>query len=233
MSSSSRLLAVACALVLAFGGCDFVDWLFGSDTTPPECQVTTPGDSSIVSGKVKFHAEASDSWGIERVEFYIDGSLVGTDTVASYGVDWDTDGFDEGSWHELYAVAYDPSSNQGTSDKVHVEVRHGGQRDIFHGTFELPQNYYRWVDFEAGAGDSVIGDCRVASGGTLGRLIVLDSANFDVFKTGGTYNAVHEERNFSEVSVRAGVPSLGDHYLVFLNDASADTVEGWARFVLE
>lgn len=57
---------------------------------PPEVSVTSPaqGDLVILPSVVTFAADASDPDGqVDRVEFYLDGELVGSDDTAPYQVD--------------------------------------------------------------------------------------------------------------------------------------------------
>jgi hypothetical protein len=82
-------LAAGFVMVVMFAGCE---WLLGLDTTPPTCQISSPADSSLVNGLVSIAATATDSIGVERVEFYVDGSLVGTDSSSPYAGSWDASG---------------------------------------------------------------------------------------------------------------------------------------------
>lgn len=60
------------------------------DTTPPSVAITAPSNGSTVSGsRATISATASDpTSGIARVEFYVDGRLLSTDTSAPYGATW-------------------------------------------------------------------------------------------------------------------------------------------------
>jgi len=69
---------------------------------------------------VTFQAEANDNISMSRVEFFLDGELVGTATVAPFTYKW----FIRGSTgtHEVYAVAYDAAGNQVEGEKVRFIV---------------------------------------------------------------------------------------------------------------
>ncbi len=230
MSSISRYLLVAAgAAVLAFAGCE---WLFGVDDTPPSCSIASPFDSTIVSGEVLLQAVASDSFGVAFVEFYVDGALLAVDSEPSYAATWDTQGLENGSWHSIHCIAYDPSDNAGHSDTVNVEVREGGQEEVFHGVVTLASGHYRGVDFEADSGDVVAGDARVVAGGPLSRFIILDEDNYSEYRNGGGYTALYEVQNASSVSVRETVAVAAEYYLVFEN-AGPDSLSCWVRFALE
>ena len=75
------------------------------DSTPPSVSVPQPTGSSKVSGVVAFTANAWDNVGVTKVDLYIDGSLVSSDSSAPYSYNWDTTGL-QGS-HALRAVAWD------------------------------------------------------------------------------------------------------------------------------
>ena len=73
--------------------------------TKPTAVITSPTGTSTVSGTVDFNADAKDAKGIGRVEFYVDSKLIGTDSVAPYGVKWDTKTVSDGV-HQLAVKAY-------------------------------------------------------------------------------------------------------------------------------
>jgi hypothetical protein len=92
-----------------------------ADTTLPGVAVTSPAAGATVSGTIAISAAASDAKGITRVDFYVDGVKVGTDTATPYSMTWNTATMANGS-RVLSAVAYDPSNNQGVSAGVTVTV---------------------------------------------------------------------------------------------------------------
>jgi len=80
---------------------------FTVDATPPVVSITSPANGSAVRGTVTITAAVSEAvvtpasrWhaagtaalqaGIERVEFYVNGELLCTDTEPPYTCDWDT-----------------------------------------------------------------------------------------------------------------------------------------------
>lgn len=96
-----------------------------ADTTAPTVNLTAPANGATVSGPVDVTATASDSVGVSKVEFYLDGVLVDTDTTAPYGFTWDTTATANGS-HALMAKAYDAASNIGTDNDTSVTVSNTG-----------------------------------------------------------------------------------------------------------
>jgi hypothetical protein len=94
----------------------------GSDTTAPTVTMTSPADGETVSGNVPVAANASDNFGVSKVDFYRDGGTpIGTDTSAPYAITWDSSTVSPGP-HTLHAVATDGAGNTGTSAWVGITV---------------------------------------------------------------------------------------------------------------
>jgi len=87
------------------------------DTTPPTVTATESG----TSGTISFSAAASDNVGVTKVEFYVDGTLIATDTASPYSTTLDSTTLANGS-HSLVAKAYDAAGNVGTSSAVNFSV---------------------------------------------------------------------------------------------------------------
>ncbi len=92
-----------------------------ADTTAPTTSVISPGNGATVSGNVTVSSSASDNVGVTRVEFLLDGSVVGTATSSPYSFPWDTTTVADAS-HMLQSVAYDAAGNFGLSAAVTVTV---------------------------------------------------------------------------------------------------------------
>ena len=60
------------------------------DTTPPNVVITNPLNGSTIkkSSTVNITANASDSGGIAKVEFYVNGLIKCTDTASLYSCSW-------------------------------------------------------------------------------------------------------------------------------------------------
>lgn len=91
-----------------------------SDTTAPSTAITAFSNSNL-RGTATVNATASDSVGVTKVEFYVDGVLKTTDTGTPYTYSWDTTTATNGS-HTLTTKAYDAAGNIGTSAGVVVTV---------------------------------------------------------------------------------------------------------------
>jgi Bacterial Ig domain len=95
-----------------------------ADTTPPAVSIGAPAAGTTVSGTTTISANASDNAGVARVEFLVDGTLLGTDTTSPYSASWNTTTATNGA-HSLTARAFDAAGNQATSAAVGVTVSNG------------------------------------------------------------------------------------------------------------
>ncbi len=92
----------------------------------PTVNLTAPTAGSTVSGSVTLTATATEVGDtISKVDFYVDGALVGSKTAAPYSVAWDSTKATNAS-HSLTAKATDSHGNVGTSAAVSVTVKNGG-----------------------------------------------------------------------------------------------------------
>jgi thermitase len=92
----------------------------GATDTPPTVSITSPANGSLVSGTINITASASDDKGVSKVDFYVDTTLLATDSVAPYQYSWNTATVADGS-HAIKAVATDTAS-QTAQDTVTVTV---------------------------------------------------------------------------------------------------------------
>jgi hypothetical protein len=96
-----------------------------SDTTPPMVAITQPtiGSSVVRKTKTTIQATASDNVRVTRVEFYVNGSLKCSATVAPYACQWQVPAASpvSGKDYSLQAKAYDAQGNVGSSSIVTVQ----------------------------------------------------------------------------------------------------------------
>lgn len=90
------------------------------DTTAPMVSVTAPVAGNV-SVAVNATVNATDSVGVTKVEWYLDGVLANTSTTAPFSWTWNTAMAPNAS-HSLLAKAYDAAGNVGTSAAVAVTV---------------------------------------------------------------------------------------------------------------
>lgn len=94
------------------------------DTTSPVVSITSPANNATISTTTTVTANATDDVAVNKVEFYVDGALKGTDTTASsnnYTYSLNPTSLSAGT-HSLYAIAYDSSGNTATSGTVAFTV---------------------------------------------------------------------------------------------------------------
>jgi hypothetical protein len=93
-----------------------------ADTTPPTVAISAPVANATISGVLAFiQATASDNVAMSKVEFYIDGVLLGTDNLAPFSFSLNTTLYTNAN-HALTAKAFDSSNNSTTSSAVTVRV---------------------------------------------------------------------------------------------------------------
>jgi len=93
-----------------------------SDISAPAVLVTSAANGATLSGTVTVSASAEDDMGVDRVEFYRDGVLMGTSGVAPYSCTWDTKSLANGTY-QVTVKAYDEAGNSGQSASVVVKVK--------------------------------------------------------------------------------------------------------------
>ena len=90
-----------------------------ADTTPPTIEDVNLSDNQIITtNPYIITAKVTDNIGVDKVEFYVDGDLIGTSTLPDvsgvYEVPWDTSKYHS----EVKVVAYDTSNNKSEVGKA-------------------------------------------------------------------------------------------------------------------
>ena len=107
-----RLLFIALLVVF---GCE------DKDTTPPTVSISSPVSGQTVYGLVRIIVATNDNEGISRVEFFVNDSLVFTDTESPYQYDWNTTTYDDTSY-SVKVISYDTSDNFSESEPIMLVV---------------------------------------------------------------------------------------------------------------
>jgi len=96
-----------------------------SSTNPPVYKdpitITAPDNNASVSGVVIVRTAVGEDYYFLRVDFYVDGDSVHTDSSWPFTYPWDTGIYPSSSQHQLQAVAFD-STTSYESDIVNVTV---------------------------------------------------------------------------------------------------------------
>ena len=91
------------------------------DPTAPTATLTAPNPGAIVSGTVTLSATAADGGGsgVARVDFLVDGNIVGSASSSPYSFSWNSASVTDGN-HTIVARAVDGAGNQGASTTITV-----------------------------------------------------------------------------------------------------------------
>lgn len=79
---------------------------FYADPDVPTISITSPAEGGLLGKSATYSVNASDSAGLQYVQFYIDGRLVYTDTASPYAVKMDMSAYANGT-HQLLAKTKD------------------------------------------------------------------------------------------------------------------------------
>jgi RHS repeat-associated protein len=91
---------------------------YEEDITPPT--VTIPALGTLTGNQVTISATATDTGsGVDRVEFLVDGGVVGTATSAPYSITIDSAKYPDGA-HVVSARAYDRAGNMGEPGRLQL-----------------------------------------------------------------------------------------------------------------
>jgi hypothetical protein len=190
------------------------------DNTPPTVSLTGPAAGANVSGNVQMTAAAADvGSGVAKVDFLVDGNVVGTSTTAPFSTTWATGTYANGA-HTLTARATDLAGNVTTSTAVNVTVQNAGQVlhiSAMNGYGQLRfSNWRAWADvtvvdqtgkavsgvtvtFTFSGGSAATRTCSTNSSGycsTSGNKVNVPSSKSEtiittnVVKSGATWNGV-------------------------------------------
>jgi poly(hydroxyalkanoate) depolymerase family esterase len=150
----------------------YIGRFFGLDNLDgiaPVVALTSPLNGATVSGDVSLGATASDDVGVDRVEFLLDGALLGSDAIAPYAWTWNAAASSNGA-HTLQARAFDLADNVGTSAAIDVTVSGGsGGGTPVSVQFQNEDANDGYVKAIAGGGSPAVGTLESISGLAIGR----------------------------------------------------------------
>lgn len=93
----------------------------GIDSQSPNVTIFSPSQNSKISGTALVEVEASDNTSVVEVELYVEGELIGADSMTPYQFSWDTVQVADGNV-AFVAKAYDAAGNVASSSLVNVIV---------------------------------------------------------------------------------------------------------------
>ncbi len=124
-------------------------------------QPPTPKSGDTVSGSVSLSANASDDIGVTKVEFLVNGVVLGTVNASPYTVTWNT-AFNPNGAASITAKAYDGSGNVTTTPAVNLTINNTQAPSVLSNP-----------SLETDANNDSIPDCwqRDAYGSTSNRVV--------------------------------------------------------------
>ena len=96
------------------------------DTTPPTVSISSHSSGQTVNEVVTITIVTQDNEGISRVEFFIDDSLMLTDSESPFEYDWNTTTYEDGTEHIIKVISYDTSDNSIPSQPIMLIVDNSG-----------------------------------------------------------------------------------------------------------
>jgi uncharacterized protein (TIGR02145 family) len=133
-----RVLLIA--LLIGFACEDKEQDTIPPDTTPPTVSIQSPITNNPIFEIVTIVVETNDNVGISKVEFYVDDSLVSTDTESPYEYDWNTTEYEDGSEHIVKVISYDNSDNSTTSQPIVYVIDNSTSRPTPSGLYPITYN---------------------------------------------------------------------------------------------
>ena len=88
------------------------------DTIPPTVSITSHSSGQSVNEITIIVVTTNDKVGVEKVEFYIDETLVFTDMESPYEYEWNTTGYPDSSEHSVKVISFDDSGNFTESESI-------------------------------------------------------------------------------------------------------------------
>jgi len=92
------------------------------DLIPPTVQIINPNNGATITNDIVITAQAQDQNGVTFVEFFINGVLVGNDSISPYTYNWSIMSLPNNSVQTLFAKAYDAAGNVGNSTLISVTI---------------------------------------------------------------------------------------------------------------
>jgi subtilisin family serine protease len=92
-----------------------------TDREPPTVQLTYSG-TETVSGTITVYAQAFDNVGVSKVDFLVNGNILGTDFNSPYSASINTKNYANGTVLTVSAIAYDETGNSTVSNSINLVV---------------------------------------------------------------------------------------------------------------
>lgn len=110
-----KLLFIVAVFIFLFLGCE--DEVVNIEEEQSEISIITPTNNSTVSGIITIAVNYNGEEEIERVEYYVNSTLIGTVTSTPFSCSWNTTEWSNGSF-ELVAIGYTINEENIVSNTV-------------------------------------------------------------------------------------------------------------------
>ena len=92
------------------------------DNQPPSIMILSPVSGQEINGTINIDVAANDDNGIDRVDYYIDGDSIYTDSVSPYTYEWNSIAYQEDEMHVILVQTFDLEGNSSLAPPVAVIV---------------------------------------------------------------------------------------------------------------
>ncbi len=92
-----------------------------AEQNPPTGSIVSPTDELTVAGTTPIRVDAADDVAVARVEVFLDGRLLDSDSIAPHVAFWDTTSAKDGE-HRLSATVFDFAGNSAQTAEIVVTV---------------------------------------------------------------------------------------------------------------
>jgi len=119
-----------------------------NDNNPPTVSLTqppSPTEGAEVSGFVTLEAAATDDTGVARVDFLVNGSVVGTASTEPYSVNWNSLLNADGA-ASVVAKAFDAAGNSTETPVVNVTLNNHADNLLTNPSLEMDANNNGYTD---------------------------------------------------------------------------------------
>ena len=180
------------------------------DTTPPELTIVSPTSGSTIGEIVQIKVQTTDESGILKVDFYIQNSMVFSDTTLPYEYEWNTTTNQDGEY-KVKVISYDTKENFVESEfsvTVDNESKKPSPLDITSVEYDLEKMTVKWNQSQDGDFKQYNLHYSDSENGTKTMIRTIPDKSTTSFDT-TTFDPTKENWYFLEVVDFFGLSSIG------------------------
>ena len=181
------------------------------DTTPPELTIVSPTSGSTIGEIVQIKVQTTDESGILKVDFYIQNSMVFSDTTLPYEYEWNTTTNQDGEY-KVKVISYDTKENFVESEfsvTVDNESKKPSPLDITSVEYDLEKMTVKWNQSQDGDFKQYNLHYSDSENGTKTMIRTIPDKSTTSFDT-TTFDPTKENWYFLEVVDLFGLNSMGN-----------------------